>query len=50
VNWFVAPSTRVLLVLRFVPLMLVVSALAGVSISLFWKSDGVDPGTRSSRL
>jgi hypothetical protein len=50
VNWFVAPSTRVLFVLGFVPLTVVASARAGVSISAFWNSDGVEPGTRSRRL
>ena len=36
--------------LGLVPFIVVWSDRAGVSISAFWKSDGVEPGTRSSRL
>jgi hypothetical protein len=38
---------RVLFEFRAVPLTLVVSARAGVSVEAFWKADGVDPGMRS---
>ena len=41
-----APSIRVTLLLRFVPLMLVLSARPGVSVCAFWNTGGVAPGTR----
>ena len=41
-----APSIRVTLLLRFVPLMFVVSARPGVSVCAFWTIGGVAPGTR----
>ena len=44
-----APSIRVTLLLRFVPLMLVVSARPGVSVCAFWNAGGVAPGTRFIR-
>ena len=45
-----APSMRVTLLFRFVPLILVVSARLGVSVAEFWKPAGVAPGTRLIRL
>ena len=44
------PSSRVLLLLRAVPLTFVVRDRAGVSVMAFWKPAGVVPGTRFSRL
>ena len=46
----VVPSSRVLLLLRAVPLTLVVSARAGVSVTAFWNRAGVVPGTRFRRV
>ena len=43
---FVAPSMRVLLLLRLVPLTLVVSEREGEEPTEFWKAAGVAPGTR----
>ena len=45
-----APSTRVLLLLRLVPLTLVVSERWGEAPIEFWKAAGVAPGTRLMRL
>ena len=47
---FVAPSSRVLLLFRAVPLMFVVRDRAGVSVIAFWKPAGVVPGTRFEQL
>ncbi len=44
-----APSIRVTLLLRFVPLTLVVSARPGVSVWAFCTLTGVAPGTRFIR-
>jgi hypothetical protein len=41
-----APSMRVVLVLRAVPLTFVVSARPGVSVCAFCSTGGVAPGTR----
>ena len=45
-----APSIRVTLLFRFVPLMFVLSARPGVSVCAFWKIGGVAPGTRFSSV